>query len=107
MIVGHQSQRHDDIHLRRRKPTHSHRQSNWLVDLSVRRLRQPRVLHDRRRDANYVTDPFGLGNIVGEYDAAGNLVAHFTYGQGLVSQTTAGAREPTITPTMPSGTQAS
>jgi RHS repeat-associated protein len=38
---------------------------------------------------NYVIDPFGLGNLVGEYDAAGNLVAHYAYGLGLVSQTTA------------------
>ena len=31
---------------------------------------------------NYVIDPFGLGNVVGEYDAAGNLVAHYNYGLG-------------------------
>ncbi len=38
---------------------------------------------------NYVIDPAGLGNIVGEYNAAGDVVAHFAYGTGLVSQTTA------------------
>ena len=38
---------------------------------------------------NYVIDPFGLGNVVGEYDAAGNLVAHYAYGLGLVSRTDA------------------
>ena len=38
---------------------------------------------------NYVIDPFGLGNVVGEYDAVGNLVAHYNYGLGLVSRTDA------------------
>ena len=35
----------------------------------------------------YVTDPFGLGNVVGEYNAAGNPIASYTYGLGLVQRT--------------------
>ncbi len=35
---------------------------------------------------NYVIDPIGLGNVVGEYDATGNLIAHYDYGLGLLSR---------------------
>jgi len=38
---------------------------------------------------NYVVDPIGLGNVVGEYDAAGNLTARYNYGFGLLSRTDA------------------
>ncbi|MBI2875410.1 MAG: cadherin-like domain-containing protein [Candidatus Tectomicrobia bacterium] len=34
----------------------------------------------------YVIDPIGLGNVVGEYDASGDLVAHYGYGFGLLSR---------------------
>jgi RHS repeat-associated protein len=34
----------------------------------------------------YLVDPSDLGNVVGEYDAAGNLVAHYTQGLGLTSR---------------------
>jgi RHS repeat-associated protein len=34
----------------------------------------------------YLIDPFGLGNVVGEYDNSGNLVARYTHGVGLVSR---------------------
>jgi RHS repeat-associated protein len=41
----------------------------------------------------FVNDPLGLGNVVGTYDGAGSLVAHFDHGLTLVSQlTAAGAR---------------
>ena len=33
----------------------------------------------------YLVNPLGLGNIVGEYDGSGNLIANFTYGLGLTS----------------------
>ncbi len=36
--------------------------------------------------SHYVFDPIGLGNVVGEYDVAGNLNSHYDYGTGLVSQ---------------------
>ncbi len=31
-------------------------------------------------------DPAGLGNIAAQFDGSGNLIAHYTYGLGLVSQ---------------------
>ncbi|MBE2259307.1 MAG: RHS repeat protein, partial [Rhodobacteraceae bacterium] len=39
----------------------------------------------------YTIDPIGLGNVVGEYDATGSLVAAHDYGFGLLSRTTSGA----------------
>ena len=35
---------------------------------------------------HYVHDPVGLGNVVGEYDDAGNLKARYMHGMGLVSR---------------------
>ena len=35
-----------------------------------------------------LVDPTGLGNVVAQYDGSGNLIANYTYGLGLVSQTT-------------------
>ena len=37
-----------------------------------------------------LVDPTGLGNVVGQYDGSGNLIANYTYGLGLVSQVTPG-----------------
>ena len=37
---------------------------------------------------DYLVDPAGLGNVVGEYGSSG-LIAHYTYGLGLVSRTDA------------------
>ncbi|NEQ47521.1 MAG: hypothetical protein F6K00_29855 [Leptolyngbya sp. SIOISBB] len=34
----------------------------------------------------YFVDPFGLGNVVGEYDGDGNLVARYNHGIGLVNR---------------------
>lgn len=34
----------------------------------------------------YLVDPFGFGDIVGEYDSDGNLIANYTHGNGLVSR---------------------
>jgi RHS repeat-associated protein len=34
----------------------------------------------------YLIDPLGLGNVVGEYDGAGQLLAHYTHGLGLASR---------------------
>ncbi|MGA2499470.1 MAG: RHS repeat-associated core domain-containing protein, partial [Tepidisphaeraceae bacterium] len=36
----------------------------------------------------YLIDPAGLGNVVGTYTGAGNLMADYTYGLGLTSQVT-------------------
>jgi RHS repeat-associated protein len=38
---------------------------------------------------NNLIDPFGLGNVAAQFASSGNLIAHFTYGLGLVSQVTA------------------
>ncbi len=34
----------------------------------------------------YLVDPFGLGDVVGEYDGSGDLIARYTHGLGLTSQ---------------------
>jgi RHS repeat-associated protein len=34
----------------------------------------------------YLVDPTGIGNVVGEYDGSGNLIARYTYGLGLTSR---------------------
>jgi len=39
----------------------------------------------------YVIDPIGLGNVVGEYDASGNLIANYDCGFGLLSRTAGSA----------------
>jgi RHS repeat-associated protein len=41
--------------------------------------------HDGVR-TEYLVDPSGLGNVVGEYDGAGNLQAHYVHGLGLTSR---------------------
>ncbi len=38
----------------------------------------------------YVVDPTGLGNVVGMYNTSGGLIAHFSYGVGLVSHIDSG-----------------
>ncbi|MGD9731944.1 MAG: right-handed parallel beta-helix repeat-containing protein, partial [Desulfamplus sp.] len=39
---------------------------------------------------HYVVDPVGLGDVVGEYDTSGNLVARYNHGIGLLSRITSG-----------------
>jgi RHS repeat-associated protein len=43
------------------------------------------TIHNDER-TEYLIDPTGLVNIVGEYDGTGNPIARFTYGFGLTSQ---------------------
>ena len=38
----------------------------------------------------FLVDPSGLGDVVAEYDANGNLIVSYTYGYGLLSQIDAG-----------------
>src|SRR5262249_3142822 len=38
----------------------------------------------------YVVDPIGLGNIVGEYNGSGGVIANYTYGLGLTSRGASG-----------------
>jgi RHS repeat-associated protein len=40
----------------------------------------------------FVTDPIGFGNVVGEYSAAGQLLARNDYGFGLISRATGSAQ---------------
>jgi len=39
----------------------------------------------------FVIDPIGLGNVVGEYDATGNLLAHYDHARGLLSRADPGS----------------
>lgn len=43
------------------------------------------TIYDGER-TEYLIDPFGLGDVVGEYDEDGNLVANYTHGLGLESR---------------------
>jgi RHS repeat-associated protein len=38
----------------------------------------------------YLIDPSGVGNVEAEFDGSGNLMGHYTYGLGLVSQVPSG-----------------
>lgn len=35
--------------------------------------------------SKYLIDPFGLGDVVGEFDGSGSTIAHYTHGIGVVS----------------------
>jgi RHS repeat-associated protein len=41
---------------------------------------------DNGQTTRALIDPAGLGDVVGQFDGAGNLLAHYTYGLGLVSR---------------------
>ena len=47
------------------------------------------TIHNGQVTDNLV-DPTGLGNVVGQYNSSGSLIAGYTYGLGLVSQVTPG-----------------
>jgi RHS repeat-associated protein len=36
--------------------------------------------------ANFLVDPYGLGDVVGEFDGTGTVVAHYVWGLGLASR---------------------
>ena len=44
---------------------------------------------NRGTGTRYMVDPAGLGNVVGEYDEFGNLIANYAYGNTLLSRTEA------------------
>src|SRR5262249_14184588 len=44
------------------------------------------------QQTNYTIDPAGLGNVVGQYNGSGGLIADYTYGLGLVSQVRVGGQ---------------
>ncbi|MBE9174319.1 hypothetical protein IQ225_01400, partial [Synechocystis salina LEGE 06155] len=39
-------------------------------------------VHNGQR-TEFLVDPYGLGNVIGEFDDTGSLIAHYTYGLGL------------------------
>jgi RHS repeat-associated protein len=43
------------------------------------------TIHNGQR-TEFLVDPAGLGNVEGEYDGSGRVIAHYTYGLGLTSQ---------------------
>src|SRR5262249_37149034 len=48
------------------------------------------MVHGGQR-TEYLVDPIGLGNVVGEYNGAGQLIANYTHGLGLTSRVDASA----------------
>src|SRR5262249_29959051 len=57
----------------------------WTYEYDVFGNRRA-TTHNGQRTA-YLLDPAGLGDVVGEYDEAGGLIAHYTHGLGLTSRT--------------------
>ena len=48
-------------------------------------------VHNGQR-TEYLLDPTGLGNVVGEFDSSGNVVANYVHGLGLESRVGAGSQ---------------
>jgi RHS repeat-associated protein len=44
------------------------------------------VVTQNGQKIQYLIDPTGLGNVVGEFDGNGNAIAHYTQGRGLTSR---------------------
>jgi RHS repeat-associated protein len=55
----------------------------WVYEYDVFGNRRASIVNGQRTD--YLIDPSGLGDVVGEYNGAG-LVAHYTHGLGLTSR---------------------
>ena len=53
------------------------------------RAREPIASTDNGKMTQYLVDTTSIGNVVGEYDGSGNLIANYTQGLGLVSRVTA------------------
>jgi RHS repeat-associated protein len=56
----------------------------WAYDYDSLGHRVATVQNGQRTD--FLLDPTGLGRVVGAYDGAGGLVAHYVYGLGLTSR---------------------
>ncbi len=39
-------------------------------------------------ETRYLVDPTGIGNVIGEFNGGGSVIAHYTHGLGLTSQVT-------------------
>jgi RHS repeat-associated protein len=63
----------------------------WTYDYDVFGNRIATVSGGQRIE--YLLDPAGLGNVVGEYDGSGNVLANYTYGLGLTSRKAATGQE--------------
>jgi RHS repeat-associated protein len=59
-------------------------EGTWEYQYDALGNRIASILNDQRTD--YLIDPFGLGNVVGEFNGSGNLIARYTYGIGLVNR---------------------
>lgn len=57
-------------------------QGTWEYEYDGLGNRVATIFNGQRTE--YLLDPFGLGDIVGEYDGNGNLIANYTHGIGLV-----------------------
>ncbi len=56
----------------------------WTYEYDALGNRQA-VVHNGQR-TEYLVDPTGIGNVIGEYDAGGNPVGSYLFGLGLVSR---------------------
>ena len=61
---------------------------NWTYEYDAIGNRSATVENGVRTD--YLVDPLGIGSVIAEYDATGLLLARYTYGFGLTSQTSGG-----------------
>ena len=62
----------------------SRSEGTWTYEYDVFGNRVASVHNGVRTE--YLIDPAGLGDVVAEYDGAGNLRAHYVHGLGLVSR---------------------
>ena len=63
-------------------------QGNWQYTYDA--LENRNVITVNGTATRDVVDPFGMGNVVGEYDLAGTLLAHYDHALGLISRTDSG-----------------
>jgi RHS repeat-associated protein len=57
---------------------------SWQFEYDALGYRVASVHNGNRTE--YLLDPSGLGQVIGEYDGAGQLIAHYVHGIGLVSR---------------------
>ncbi len=59
-------------------------EGNWSYEYDALGNRIASILNGQRTE--YLLDPTGLGDVVGEYGGNGNIIARYTHGLGLVSR---------------------
>ena len=77
------------LHLQLAEPVDRRHRPGRHDDLHLQRPRPARRSTTGGQTTEYLIDPSGLGNIVGQYTGSGTLIADYTYGLGLTSQVTA------------------